>query len=156
MAIQGTASPEEDLILTQFAQARKKLGQQRKLGQDQLQDTLARQQAVTGLQGGTAAKVAAKGQKQLEEAFQGTEADLAGQEAQVRQGERQFQQQFGLQKSQFEESKRQFEQQMGFQWKEFDENKRTNFINALTALEKAGLKDKKLGEYRNATRSIYQ
>lgn len=187
---------QEELVLKQFAAARQKLDQSKKEGQQQMQDQLNRQQAITGLSGGAAMKAQKKANRALAEGFGSAEADLSAKEAeglravqsekearefqmseaekgrtfatQERLGtqdfssqeagkqrtfqqeqadvdrqiqQRQFGEQIGLQKDQFQESKRQFDSQMQFQWTEFKENQRTNIINSLTALQKAGITD---------------
>lgn len=48
----------------------------------------------------------------------------------------QFETAFGLQQRTFDENKRQFDQQLQYQLSELAENKLTNFINAMTALDK--------------------
>lgn len=88
---------EQDLILKQYAGARKKLEQQQKVGQEALNTRLARAQAVTGLQGGAQVKAAGKAQRELQEASQNAQLDLeatqaaAMQKAQEAQTARSFQ-----------------------------------------------------------------
>lgn len=72
---------QEELVLKQFAQAKTKLGQQKKGAQDVLQQGLDRQRALTGMSGGRAIKAESKARKTLEEGFSGAEADITGQEA---------------------------------------------------------------------------
>jgi len=72
---------QEDLILKQFAGARKNLGQQKVQAQDQLKMDLNRQNAVTGASGGRTIKAAGKASKGLEQAFGTAEAELSSQEA---------------------------------------------------------------------------
>jgi hypothetical protein len=72
---------QEDLVLQQFAAAKKKLQGQEMAGQDQLQMAQQRQQAVTGLSGGAAMKAASKAAKQYGEGVANAQADLDTQQA---------------------------------------------------------------------------
>lgn len=93
-----------------------------------------------------AASQAAQAQKEQQE-FASEEAAkqrlfTAGESALTRgQQQQQFESAFGLQNKQFDESRRQFDEQLKYQLKEFTENQITNFINAMTAFDKAGLGD---------------
>lgn len=170
---------QEELILKQFSAARQKLGQNREMGKQDLQDKLDRQQAVTGLSGGSAAKLSQKAQGEFEKNFSGADADLSAGEAQAlqqaqaqkeqqefqsgeaqkdrSQQESQFGRSFGLSSKQFEESKNQFAQQMQYQWAEMGENQKTNMINAAIALWKSGLGDASItGNIAARTASWYR
>lgn len=177
------------LIAEQFAKARKGLQTQKLQAIDELRARSGRQQALTGMSGGTALKAQSIAQRDLENQFLGAEDKLSAEEAaakiqesQYQRGEalekqkmaqqesqfgrelgqsesqfgrqlgqqesqfgrqlstqqEQFTKQFGLTDKQFEESKKQFAYQYNMALKEFDENQKTNFMNTMINIQKAG------------------
>lgn len=136
-----------ELLAQQFASARKGLQTQKLQATDELRASQGRQQALTGMSGGTAMKAQAKQQRELEDQFTAAEQQIGSQEAaaklqesqyarsQAQQAE-QFGQQLGLSKQQLAENARQFNKQLEFSTAELEENKKTNFWNTLINIAK--------------------
>lgn len=131
------AAPVADpnaLIQEAFVQSRKNLQGQKTQALDEMKANVNRQQAMTGMSGGTASKVQSKAQRELETGFAGKEAELAASEAGAKAQEAQTARQLNQQQQQFAE-------QMKFSWAEMDENKKTNLLNAMMALSKVDVKE---------------
>src|SRR4051812_41932497 len=139
MADIASAPTQTDLINQQFTAAQGNLNRQRQQAQDTLDMQVARQKAVGGLTGGGAIKAQELGQNQLTNTMAQSQAGLDVQKSQQLQQGAQFDKAFGLQQNEFNESQRQFDEQLKYQLKEFNENQVTNFVNAMTAFNTAGL-----------------
>lgn len=172
------AGDPNELIAQQFAAQRKALQGQKNQAIDELRAQSGRQQALTGMGGGSVLKAQEKAQRGLEQDFANQEQQIGAQEAaakvqesqfarsQAQQAE-QFGKQFGLSEKQFEESKNQFAQQYGLNLKQFDEsqkqfdkqfqlataefneNKRTNIMNALVNLSKIDVPNQSWNNFMN-------
>lgn len=149
----NTRNPKQqdpnELIAKQFAETRKAIAAEKAQAVDELRAQSGRQQALTGMSGGTAQKAYSKQLEGLEKTFLGAEKDVAAQEAAAKlqesqfsrsqaQQQEQFAQQMGLSRDQLAENARQFNDQLKFTLQEFGENQKTNFWNTMINLQKTG------------------
>jgi hypothetical protein len=151
VALKSPVAPQDpnELLAQQFASARKGLESQKMQAIDELRAQQGRQQALTGMSGGTAMKAQAKQQRELENQFTEAEQQIGSQEAAAKLQESQYQrsqaqqaeqfgQQMGLSREQLNANIDQFNKQLQFSEKEFTENQKTNFWNTITNVAKLG------------------
>lgn len=172
----GIPSPDAQnaAIMKQFATARQGLQYQKANDMDVANMAADRNQAVSGLSGGAALKTHENASRAVNQSYSGAESNLSSQEAaaqgqvaatqeaqqfqssetakQLAQQQSQFEKNYGLASKQFEASKDQFAKQMDYQWKEFTQNQQTNYLNTVTALNKAFGSD--LGDTITAAKKV--
>jgi len=164
-------------IKGQFDAARGRLGQQEGQVKEGITSGLERLQARVGAVGGSVEKARQKALTETGQEFAQQYGELTAQEAaaqaglkgedvqrryeseqmnrQMDQQNKQFAAQFGLNVDQFNEMKNQFGQQMQFQYKELDENLKTNLLNAITAMKKAGVNAKNVSKLFEPLQALY-
>ena len=129
----------EDLITQQFAANRRRLLGQQNETQRQASQSLARRQAIVGQTGGSIEREKQRAIRDIGQSFADVEAGVTAQESQAKQA-------LGAEKLQHQ----QFEKALGFQYAELDENKKTNLINAVIAVNNAGLRNVDTHTWLNA------
>lgn len=149
----------EAAIKAQFGAAQRGLMGKEAVTKDEISTGLNRLTARVGAVGGSVEKARQKAINETSKEYAGQYQDLAANEAaatsalkgedaaRMIQGE-QFNKQFDLQKQQFAE-------QMSFNYKELDENLKTNMLNAITTMKKAGINDKNMSKLYGVLNATY-
>lgn len=167
----------EGAIKAQFAAAQRGLSQKEAQTKDEISTGLSRLEARVGGVGGSVEKARQKALNESTREYSNQYQDLAANEAaavsglkgedaaRMLEGEKfdkslelqkdQFAQQMGLSRDQFEAQKNQFGQQMAYSYKELDENLKTNMLNAITTLKKAGINSDNISKLMSTLTGVY-
>lgn len=156
----------EDALKAQFGAAQRGLQQKEAQTKDEIGTGLNRLTARVGAVGGSVERAREKAVNETSREYAGQYQDLAANEAGALsqlKGEdaaRMFEseqnaKQLGMQQQQFDIAKDQFAQQMSFNYKELDENLKTNMLNAITTMKKAGINTKNLSKIFESLQGIY-
>jgi hypothetical protein len=149
----------ESALKAQFGAAQRGLQQKETQTKDEISTGLNRMTARVGAVGGSVERARQKAVNETSQQYASQYQDLAANEAAAVAGIKGEDAGRMLEENRFEKTmvlqKDQFAQQMAFNYKELDENLKTNMLNAITTMKKAGVDEKSMSKIYAALTGIY-